>query len=557
MALTEAQKQFLAANSPKVDEVSPPVETGRKPNNSYSPQYSPYGISVATSSGEGRKGFEQGAGAAATESLRYGVPVAATLAGGPGVGMLARAGLGVLGGALGEQAAQETELTRGVRSERSPGATVASGVVSLVPGGKGLGGTMGRATLDATTNVVAETARSVIDEGKLPGWKQAALAGTLGFGAGAAMGAGGKVTSNQVLSEIDTIARERNKLFGKMRPEGFKISPDHLSDVGVLNWLAGRSQTANKLSLDNQVAAQKFVRKAIGSKGGDRFKLEKKREGLPTLEKDRSEIRKLMDKAAKPMSRLEKYSDDINKWAADGSKNPRFEGLTPDQVRLVAGGKQTLKDIRSTRVDKSKAWKAYANSGDPKLLDEFKRLEAEEKMLDDRIDSIAKTLGDKKLLKDIKSSRIQLAKLFVVENITDPATGLVELDRLRPMLEKIRLTGELEDLAKFASMFDIDARPVKQAMMDAPVNFSARLTGTAAAAGAPAVATTSMAMPIIGRGARGIIRDPVYQNLFVKPNAGGTENLIGRAIRLGVMGEGRGESDSSILSEMLKQSAQE
>jgi len=552
MALTEAQKKFLIQNSPMDEPVSPSVDSQRKPNNSYSPQYSPYGISPSTSSGAGREGFLKGSGSAATETLRYGVPTAATLMAGPAAGMLVRAGAGALGGMLGEQSAQETEITRGVRTERAPGATFAAGLASAVPGGKGLGGTLGRASVDAATNIAAETARSVIDEGKLPEWKQAALAGALGFGAGAAMGVGGYITSNKVLSKIDTIARERYEMFKKMRPWGFKISPDHLSDVGVLNWLAGRSQTANKLSLDNQVAAQKYVRKAIGSKGGDRFKLEKKREGLPTLDKDRSEIRKLMEQAAKPMNRLERYSDDINKWAADGSKSARFEGLTPDQVKLVAGGKQTLKDLRQTRKDKSNAWKAYSNSGDQKMLDEFNRLGAEEKVIDDRIDSIAKTLGDKKLLKDIKASRVRLAKLFVVENITDPATGLVEMQRLRPMLDKVRLTGELEDLAKFASMFEIDARPVADAMMDTPVNFSARLTGTAAAAGAPAVAATSMAMPIIGRGARGIIRDPAYQRLFVKPDSGGAENLIGRALRIGTMGEGRGDSDSSVLPEVLK-----
>tara|TARA_R110001606_G_C15387883_1_gene651149 strand:+ start:1056 stop:3821 length:2766 start_codon:yes stop_codon:yes gene_type:complete len=138
--------------------------------------------------------------------LRYGVPALATMAAGPGAGMLAVAGIGAASGAAGSLAAQGLEVNRGAREGYDVGEIASDTILSATPF-KGTGGLFARAGtnvgLSLGTQELASLARGEGNVGVKEG-AIAALSGMLSLGGQA----GGSVAKKQPVGAAVSKARQ-------------------------------------------------------------------------------------------------------------------------------------------------------------------------------------------------------------------------------------------------------------------------------------------------------------------------------------------------------------
>lgn len=547
MAQSEAQKQFLAqiakglANQTVPETEAPSVSPAPWAQN-VPKRTDPMGLGGGgfQNQPEFKQGVNQGRTQATANTLRYGLPVAASIMAGPAAGRMIQSGIGAAGGFIGEHGAQDLEVASGARKKIAKGEVLASAMVSMLPGGKIL--------RDTAMNATAETVRSLIDTGELPQIKQVAIAALAGGVTGGVVDHGGKLVGSKVFSAFDTIARERDVIFKNLKKEGFKINPDGLRDVGLLNWLAGKSQINSAVSKNNQVAAQRLARKSVGLKGEDRFR-KKIVDTETALVVDKGELGDLMVEAAEPYSRMRKLSTDVADWSNSVKKDARFDKMTHDEVKLLMSADSTLDDLRITRSDKTKAFEA--RNADPEALGRFHDLQAKEKALEVRIESIAGIAGDETLLTDIIGARRRMAKIFAVMNATDQTNGMINTSAFGSQLDAgVPLTGELRDMADFSKNFPQNTLNVVQSMSDDPANLSSRMGGVAVASGNVPGAGASFAMPGIGEQSKNLITSDIGQLLMAKPNSKTLENALGRGIRLTGMGEGRG-GDDRVMDSMI------
>tara|TARA_R110000824_G_C15204606_1_gene676025 strand:+ start:906 stop:2651 length:1746 start_codon:yes stop_codon:yes gene_type:complete len=485
------------------------------------------------------QGSNEGRASSTANALRYGLPVAAMIAGGPGAGAMARAGTGAISGLTGESAAQGLEVSTGERDRIAPGEIVASTMVSTIPGG-GI-------WKDAAVNATAETVRSLIDTGELPEAKQLAIATLAGSVTGGVID-NGRIVSSKVFSRFDELAKERDVIFRKLKKSGFKINPDGLRDVGLLNWLAGKSQINSSISKNNQVAAQRLARESIGLKGESRFR-KKILDPETALVKDKGELGDLMVETAEPYARMRKISEDVKEWSVGTKKDARFDRMTHDEVKLLQSAEDTLDELKVTRSNKTKAFEA--RNADPEALGRFRELQARESALELKIENIAGVSGDETLLKDIIGARRRMAKIFAVINATDPTNGMINTSAFASQLDAgVPLTGGLRDMADFSRNFPQNTLNVVQAMADDPANLSMRLGTTSAASGNAAGTAASFSMPFAGRGAKSILTSDIGQALYAKPNSSTLENALGKGIRL--IGNQEARGDSRVMDSMIE-----
>lgn len=482
-------------------------------------------------------------------TMRYGLPAAASFVGSPATGMAVRGGINVLAGAAGEAGAQASEVSRGARDEMNLGEIGASGITNLAGG---------RFFKDAAIGGLAETARSYIDEGKIPEWKRLLLVSALSGGASKAVGKASEIaekTSNslgtRVLNEFDDLVKEREVIFKKMRQKGFKADKSAFEDQGVLNWIAGQSQVNKEISQNNQIAAQKLVRRVVGGKGSGSFRKEVRSDTGAIV--DYGEIGDAIRENGEVYRKVEKYSEDLWNWTDKGGKHKIFDKLTPEDANLIADSGNIVSEIRSLRKQKGDAIKQIAD-GAPDGRENFLRLQAEERMLEQRVDRIAEAVGDETLLKDMKDARQQFAKLFVVKQIVDPTLGVVN-PRAIVALDNVGvpLTGELRDLADFAKNFFDLSQHVTDSMRNAPANLSTRLGAVAIASGNPQAAAASFSMPFIGGPAKSIVKSPIYQRAAVGAASKSFGNPIAKGLSIGAMDQIRQPNEGSSMAEIMRQ----
>lgn len=457
--------------------------------------------------------------------MRYAVPAGATLVN--PASMPIRLGIQALAGAAGEQMAQESEIQRGARNKREIGAVAASSLMNLAPGG-GVFRTAGQ-------NVLAETARSVIDEGRLPSWKEAGLAGLVGGGAGAT----GRLTSSRVLSESDSLLKKRSESFQKMRKHGFKLNPNDLKETGLLNWIAGDAPLDVAISRNNQVAAQKLARKAIGAKPGEEFRMP---EYEPTgAVKRPGELDELLFEAEAPYRKVRAISE-------AASEGRGVQGLSSEQRKLLASAESALDEMKVVRRDASRAWQA--RNTDPEAYGRYEALKAREAVLDKHIEDAAALSQADGLLAELKEARHRIARIHVVKNATSPEDGVFNMQELPKMREAgIRLTDDLQDLEEFAFHFDRASLNPRQSARDAPSNINMPVMFRQAGQASPAAGGGFLG-PIAGKRARSLIMSPAYQRLGVGPIKQKTPNILSQAAMLGVAEQGRGEQLA--ISEILR-----
>lgn len=257
--------------------------------------------------------------------------------------------------------------------------------------------------------------------------KNIAIGGAAG---GALTGLGNKIASNieqkQLANELlKSQGATKNQTIAETLGAGYKIPPAETNPSFLnrtLESFAGKANTAQTLSSQNQEVTNKLAKQALG---------------LPN-----------------DISLSDEVLSGIRKEA--GQAYQKIADLDP----------HLASDIEKLKIAKNEAnayYKLYGRSAHPEDLKKAQGLREQANKIETWIEEAVQNYGQPQLLQDLRNSRQQIAKTYEVENALNNATGNVNARSLAKSFNKdAPLSGELETIGKFGAAFPKYTQPTEQ-----------------------------------------------------------------------------------------------
>lgn len=430
---------------------------------------------------------KQFANSATNLGIRGGLPAAGQALGALG-GPLAWASVpafGAMGGIAGEALAQFREGTTPTMGQIANAA-----IVGAIPGAslaKASLPTLAKTALKfGSGQVLAETAKTGLDENRIPTPDEVAKQFTIGGLSAAALHAidGGRLAAR----ELDNMgnAAPRNATLLAAHEKGLLLDPELANPTAankMITRLAGESQLQKAANAHNAARVIPLIQEELGIPSGT---------GL---------TRKVLDDKAKEFAKP---------YAELASISPQT--------------KDVLEQWQTANADAKDYWKAYRTTSP---LPETRKLaikasedaEAAQDLLVDEAKKVAKP----GLIRDLQEARIKLAQLHAVESATNFADGSVDPRIIGDIQDATRgsLTGNLKVIGDFAkAMPQVMGSPTPVSKI-ARVSRSAAFGGaigagymTGGIGGAAGGAVAGMAAPFVAKKAA---LTPTYQQFLGLP----------------------------------------
>lgn len=251
--------------------------------------------------------------------------------------------------------------------------------------------------------------------------------------------------------------------------KGLVASPSEMKNRGftktMLSSEAGKIASEGEASIRNADVIHNMVSKDIGIP-----------ENMPLTRDVFKEVRDAAHESGyMPLRNLgiikpdKKYYDALSDLAAaETSAAKSFPKAASMDARKLADDLNVEQFDSAAAVDqiselRAAADKAYA-SGDKKLGGVNKRAA---KALEDALDTHISQTGNRDLLTAYRNARQNIAKTYTIESVVNPATGIVDAQKLAKILASSKtggkLSGDIRTAAEFAKMFPKSTKPVEQA----------------------------------------------------------------------------------------------
>lgn len=311
------------------------------------------------------------------------------------------------------------------------------------------------------------------------------------------------------------------------RDAGYVIPPTQAKPTLVnrtLEGMAGKLTTAQNASAKNQAITNAKAARAVGLPDNATLSLD-------ALDKVRAEAGKAYENIAR-----------LGKFDAAGISVPKqlvneATTMTPLQASRAGAGytrptvstartvdtRQLVEAWKQANHDATAYFRAYGRDANPETLAKAKAAAATAKGIDKAIEDVVKKAGMPELLTAMKEARIRIAKTYSVESAMNPVTGTVDAQKLAKQLEKgKKLSGELLDVAAFASRFKTASKPIESMgslPQTSPLDW-AMGGGLAMGTGNPLMLASMAARPA----ARAAILSPLVQDRLLQQ--GGLMGLL-------------------------------
>jgi hypothetical protein len=241
---------------------------------------------------------------------------------------------------------------------------------------------------------------------------------------GAGFGMGGKVIGDKIAQGVNTLRsnlasqQSRNAIkdatLAEAKAAGYVLPKSDVAPTFLNNRLegiAGKAALKQEATLRNQEVTNSLARKAIGLP-----------DDQPLSE---AAIEAFKARVAEPYRQVA---------ALD---------------KRAAAALEKLKDVRS---EAKVYWNHYNRSATPESLRKAKSLDGNAEMLERVIDSIAGKAGKPELLGSLREARKRIAQAYDVERALNPATGDINANVLKRLVEKGKpISDELATIGKFAA----------------------------------------------------------------------------------------------------------
>lgn len=422
---------------------------------------------------------------------------------------------GALGGFIGATANQLGEKIWGDRVEFEPGRIVSNAIAGAL--------TTQGAKRNAAVNASAEMVRSLIDENEMPSMEAVGQAAAMGYVAGRVS----QAMTGRVLTPTDALMEYRNNTFRVLRREGVVVNPQELTrTTGGLGSIAGSSQLNAAASRKNQAVWQRLARDELGIDKQPRPFRRTTIDGRGNVVK--GDIDLAIQRASRPYDEIRKISEQARRELDgfhNGNRRSRrslrmLRGKNQQEIDALLGANDNLdalKGIRSEIRDIGAAMKR----GDPEAYRLLQAARATEQAIESRLEAAAMASGRRNLVNQLKESRTQLAKIYAVRDAVNDVTGLIDINELAGMRATSSrpgrmLTGNLAKMADFAEAFGRNAVEAVSAAVESPqavsINYSARQIAQGRASG-----PLSAGVPLLSRGAKGLLLGEMLQDRFAQP----------------------------------------
>lgn len=311
--------------------------------------------------------------------------------------------------------------------------------------------------------------------------KDRAVAGAWGAAGGAggkALGQGiGKVAKSSVAKAATSKAANAVKdatLQTALRA-GYVVPPSQASGNMLnrtLESVAGKASTAQHAAIKNQDITNNLARQYIGLKGNGQ----------------------------------------ISEADLDALKKPLM--AVYGEMRKVSSTANDAVDLwKKANYEMGRQRRFFNRTLDPKAEDAMNAARADADTYLQVMEQEAISTGRRDLAKSLKEARVGLGKIGTVEDALNDATGNVSAAVLKRVGDRVRLGGELKQIADFAAAFPKAAREMGESVLpSSPLDLYA--ASAAAAVGHPGLLGTIAGRPVV----RSAILSRPYQNAMGVPN---------------------------------------
>lgn len=136
---------------------------------------------------------------------------------------------------------------------------------------------------------------------------------------------------------------------------------------------------------------------------------------------------------------------------------------TTYETKTIPNGSSLLEKLKATRADAKDYWQAYNRSAHPTDKVTAKAFDMKASKLENELEQLAIAHNQPQLVTNLKQARQDLAKVYTVEKSMNGETGDVSAIALKRLYNNhAPLTGEAEQIAKFAKGFDDAAKVPKR-----------------------------------------------------------------------------------------------
>lgn len=309
----------------------------------------------------------------------------------------------------------------------------------------------------------------------------------------------------------------RAEVMAAAQKEGLKFTPSQAkAPIGtVAEGLTGQAKLERSLSLKNAPIVNKLAGKELGLADDEVL-------NTPKLTELKVKANRAYSDVAKTGKRI--VSDDYRQEIAqisDRTGGDSFKGDVPQDITKLKDyysnitaftAEDAVNKIRQLRTDATSNIKAR-NAPEQNAKGYVQRQIAD--ALDNELARHVETLGKPELVQKYKDARVQLAKVYSVEDAL--RGGNVSAKALAQQLKRgAPLSGNLKLIAQTYGEFDKVLQDVAKIRDSHPFSVVDAFVGAAGAATNPALATAVLARPAV----RGLLASDRYQRSLAKPSAG-------------------------------------
>ena len=467
---------------------------------------------------------------------------------------------GAIGGALGDYASQKRRIAAGEQESVDPGEIARAGIVGAIPGGSlvntGMSGVAKQALAQGAGGLAGEVAQTEIDQGKLPGMRDAAWASILPALAGSVaehiqqaspeIAAARATAQKQIASKVDILQ--------KAQDEGFVVQPSEVNPSltnKTVESLAGGPSIRQAATHVNQDVADNIARRVLDPANPD---------GPLTSQVAQAVRQRAYDVGYTPVSNAgnvvtdPQYAQDLKNIVATRQGAARsFPGAVnndvEDMVKSVSVPNFDSGDaIKMTQLLRNDASQSFAQGSNELGLAQRQASQAIENQIERHLQSSG-TPNAADLLQNFRDARTLMAQSHDIEDAIREGGGSIIPSVLGAKFQAQKpLSGGLDTIGGFANNFPMVTREgAKTSVPGTTVtgNF-ARVMGGGVLAGGVGAATHSpeaaalagaagLALPSIRGLVRNLVLSGPYQRIMAKipVNVEARPDLGGLVIRQG------------------------
>lgn len=256
----------------------------------------------------------------------------------------------------------------------------------------------------------------------------------------------------------------------------------------ALESLGGKAAVSQEAKIRNQEVTNQLVRRDIGLN-----------ENQPITE---NALEKLREKYSQPYKDVSELPP-LTVWNSHLTQSNTFNP------------KQMVDDLKTTRAEANKYYKAYSRDLQPETLKQAQSFKAQASQLEADLERVAQEANKPKLVNQLRQARQQIAKTYTVEDALNVgATNVSARDLGRNLDKGVPLSGNLKDIALFA-----EANPnyVGESSTVSTPGVSL-LDAYASAAGMASKNPMLGGLPLLRGPARSLVLSAPYQKAFAKPD---------------------------------------